>query len=82
MAFQLLKYTKYINAVMEGRRKRGRPKFRWKDSVSNDMREKGLREQDVQDRGRWRRLTNTATKIEMGKVEDKEEDINAVVILT
>ena len=52
-----------MNMEVEGRRRRGRPKFRWKDGISNDMREKGLREQDMQDRGRWRRLTRNSDPI-------------------
>lgn len=40
-----------------GRRKRGRPRLRWKENVANDTQEKRLREQDTQDRRRWRRLT-------------------------
>ena len=35
----------------------------WKDRISNDMREKGLREQDIQDRGRWKRLTRNSDPI-------------------
>ena len=45
---------------VDGRRRRGRPKFRWKDNVLKDMQEKGLREQDAQDRRRWRRLTRNS----------------------
>ena len=52
-----------MNMEVEGRRRRGRPKFRWKDSISNDMKEKGLREQDTHDRGRWRRLTRNSDPI-------------------
>ena len=52
-----------MNMEVEGGRGRGRPKFRWKDRISNDMREKGLREQDIQERGRWRRLTRNSGPI-------------------
>ena len=52
-----------MNMKVEGGRGRGRPKFRWKDRISSDMREKGLREQDIQDRGRWRRLTRNSDPI-------------------
>ena len=40
-----------------GKRRRGRPKRRWLDSIRNDLSESGLSEEDAQDRPRWRRLT-------------------------
>ena len=40
-----------------GKRRRGRPKRRWLDSIRNDLSERGLSEEDAQDRPRWRRLT-------------------------
>ena len=52
-----------MDMEVDGRRRRGRPKFRWKDNVSNDMREKSLREQDAQDRRRWRRLIRNSDPI-------------------
>ena len=52
-----------MNMEVEGRRRRGRPKFRWKDSIANDLKEKGLSEQDTQDRRRWRRLTSNSDPI-------------------
>ena len=39
-----------------GERRRGRPKRRWLDSIRNDLSERGLSEEDAQDRPRWRRL--------------------------
>ena len=39
-----------------GKRRRGRPKRRWLDSIRNDLSERGLSEEDAQDRPRWRRL--------------------------
>ena len=42
---------------MPGKRRRGRPKWRWLDSIRNDLSERGLSEEDAQDRPRWRRLT-------------------------
>ena len=67
-----------MDMEVDGRRRRGRPKFRWKDKVTNDMREKGLREQDAQDRGRWRRLVRNRDPIEKweklkAKKKKKEE---------
>ena len=41
-----------------GKRRRGRPKRRWLDSIRNDLSERGLSgEDDAQDQPRWRRLT-------------------------
>ena len=40
-----------------GKRRRGRPKRRWLDSIRNDLSEKELSGEDAQDRPRWRRLT-------------------------
>ena len=46
-----------------GRRRRGRPKKRWRDCIGEDMREKNLNEDTVQDRTRWRRLTKNRNHI-------------------
>ena len=40
-----------------GKRRRGRPKRRWLDSIRNDLSERGLSDEDAQDRPRCRRLT-------------------------
>ena len=40
-----------------GKRRRRIPKRRWLDSIRNDLSERGLSEEDAQDRPRWRRLT-------------------------
>ena len=37
-----------------GKRPRGTPKLRWKDVVTKDMEEKGLRVEDVRERTLWR----------------------------
>ena len=44
--------------VMEvpGKRRRGRPKWRWLDSIRNDLSERELSREDTQDRAKWRRL--------------------------
>ena len=39
-----------------GKRRRGRPKRRWLDSIKNDLSERGLSEEYAQDRPRWGRL--------------------------
>ena len=48
---------------VEGRRQRGRPKKRWKDCIGEDLRERGLREEDVGDRALWRRLARNSDPI-------------------
>ena len=45
-----------MDTEINGTRRRGRPKTRWKDCIRDDMREKGLQEHMTQDRSRWRRL--------------------------
>ena len=44
-----------LETFVPGRRKRGRPKRRWLDSISEDMREGGVTEEEAQDRDVWRR---------------------------
>ena len=39
-----------------GKRRRGRPKRRWLDSIRNDLSERELSREDTQDRDKWRRL--------------------------
>ena len=41
---------------MPGKRKRGRPKRRWLDSIRNDLSERELSREGTQDRAKWRRL--------------------------
>ena len=43
--------------AVRGKRRIGRPKRRWLDSIRNDLSERGLSEEDAHDRPRWRRLT-------------------------
>ena len=38
-------------------RGRGRPKMIWKDNVKREPRKCGLREEDLQDQVKWRRMT-------------------------
>ena len=49
----------------EGRRKRGRPRLRWEDSVKRDVR-KAVEEENwkkkTRDRGGWKRLSDEAVK--------------------
>ena len=39
-----------------GKRRRGRPKKRWLDSIKNDLSERELSGEDAKDRAKWRRL--------------------------
>ena len=39
------------------KKERKRPKRRWLDSIRNDLSERKLSGEDVQDRAKWRRLT-------------------------
>ena len=39
-----------------GKRGRGRPRWRWLDGIKKDLKEKGLTEEETQDRALWRRL--------------------------
>lgn len=45
---------KVLKMKLPGKRKRGRPKWRWMDNIKKDMEEVGLEEVDAQDRLRWR----------------------------
>ena len=46
-----------LEMAVPGRRKRGRPRRRWMDLLSEDMRRVGAKEGDEMDRVRWRRLS-------------------------
>ena len=50
---------------VQGKRKRGRPKKRWCDTLNDDMKRWGLQEDDTDDRGRWHSL------IELGALRDR-----------
>ena len=39
-----------------GKRRRGRPKRRWLDSIRNDLSERELSREDAQDRAKWKSL--------------------------
>ena len=55
--------TENIRAVvemkMEGKRTRGRPKLRWKDTVRRDLKAWNIREEWATDRERWKGLCKT-----------------------
>ena len=52
-----------MNMEVPGKRKRGRPRKRWKDTIKEDMLEKNVQVDDTQDRSRWRRLTRSSDPI-------------------
>ena len=55
--------TENIRAVaemkMEGKRPRGRPKLRWKDTARRDLKAWNIREEWATDRERWKVLCKT-----------------------
>ena len=40
-----------------GKRRRGRPKRRWMDTIGNDLSEKELSREDTPDHAKWRSLS-------------------------
>ena len=48
---------KVLELKIEGWRKRGRPVKRWIDMVEEDMKKRGVVQQDAGDREGWRRRT-------------------------
>ena len=48
---------KVLGMALPGKRRRGRPKRRFMDSIREDMKRAGVNEDDVDDRGRWKQLT-------------------------
>ena len=48
---------------VEDTRGRGRPKRRWMDSVTEDLREKGLVGDEFEDRGEWRSLIRNVNPV-------------------
>ena len=48
---------------VQGRRKRGRPRKRWRDCVRDDLQLKGITEEEAQDRNKWRRLIQNGDPI-------------------
>ena len=43
-----------VQTLQTGRRRRGCPKRRWKDCISEDLRAAGMQPEDAQDRAKWR----------------------------
>ena len=52
-----------LEMEVPGHRRRGQPKYRWKDKVNVDMLEKNLLEHEVLDRCEWQRLARNSDPI-------------------
>ena len=48
---------------VEGRRRRGRPRKRWRDCIRDDLRLKGITEEEAQNRNHWRQLIHNGDPI-------------------
>ena len=62
---------KVVDVNVGGKRKRGRPKHRWKDTISDDLKRCGLKEADTDDRVRWRGLVETKIRQKPTTHKDK-----------
>ena len=61
---------------VQGRRRKGRPKQRWIDSVNVDWRERRMSGEETQNRAVWRQLVrNIDPQIEVGKMWWKKSRI-------
>ena len=65
-----------VEMKMQGKRPRGRPKLRWKDTVRRDMKAWSIREEWATERERWKslcktRYMETSTKGKKGEKENK-----------
>ncbi len=49
-----------MSLEVEGKRPRGRPKFRWMDKIKADLKKSGLTERDALDRTKWKGVIRTA----------------------
>ena len=52
-----------LDMEVQGRRRRGRPKIRWRDCIQDDMREKGLDTNIASDRGNRKRLIKNSDPV-------------------
>ena len=59
-----------LGMEVPGKRRRGRPKRRWMDNIRNDLSERGLSEEDAQDRSHKTHRPH----IIVGKDEEEEEE--------
>ncbi|GFO19705.1 hypothetical protein PoB_004621000 [Plakobranchus ocellatus] len=49
-----------LNLEVPGRRPRGRPKGRWRDGITRDMKQLHIEAEDAEDRSFWRKRTQAA----------------------
>jgi len=49
-----------MDMEVEGRRRRGRPKRRWRDCLEGHFREKAISGDEYTERGEWRRLVKSS----------------------
>ena len=54
---------KVLALEVEGRRRKGRPKFRWRDKLREDLLKKDMRVEDARDRKRWKQLARNSDPI-------------------
>ena len=62
-----------ISMKLPGKRRRGRPKRRWSDNISEDMINIGAAKENAQDRDLWRRLSAAATPHTSGSSQKKKK---------
>ena len=56
-----------LRMEVDGARPRGRPRKSWRANVKEDLRMLNLREEDAQDRDRWRAIINRQTPQNLGR---------------
>ena len=52
-----------MDMEVEGRRRRGRPKRRWRDCLEGDFREKSISGDEYAERGEWRKLVKNSDPV-------------------
>ena len=52
-----------MDMEVQGRRRKGRPKTRWKDCIAADMRKKGPGTNMTGDRCRWKRIIKNSNQV-------------------
>ena len=67
---------------MEGKRPRGRPKLRWKDTVKRDMKAWSIKEEWTTDHEKWRSLCMTATLHREPAAKGKKEKVRNTTYCT
>ena len=65
-----------------GKRRRGRPKRRWLDSIGNDWSERELSREDAQDRARYVEASHKTHRPHMTVGQDEEKNNNNCLVFT